>query len=315
MTSYASPLSTPRSIQQSPSTPYSNQSPLRSVYNNSPLSGNPSHSAKLAAGQSPRQTQKSSDIISNRSPISTPKTPHDTPTTPIPTGQWRHPAFDQVNSRLSKKEFTQSTSRKMVLNAVAWAFLSIISRLVSKWSWMLDLASENLKFTKHMKLVAIALQLLFLYNIADGMIRLIRPKDNLQDVPLTPNQRKLMGLDDSVKTLSPSSPITPPRYTKSLPASRETSRPSPLIKRSMQDAIAKKLDAHGVAPSTPQSQRQSGIGSPLSASKPTSSPDKLAQQGQTSGSTTPRSPGSNTFTASGRYLYAMADSPGRSPRR
>lgn len=59
---------------------------------------------------------------------------------------------------------------------------------------------------------------------------LFRPKDNLSDIPLTPTQRSLLGLDPAATP--PATPgttfVTPPRYRlstsrKASPASRSTS--------------------------------------------------------------------------------------------
>jgi nucleoporin POM34 len=59
------------------------------------------------------------------------------------------------------------------------------------------------------------LQLLFIYNTIVAFLPLLRKKDDLSDIPLTPGQRKLLGLAPSSKPPTPGSHYaTPPRYAK-----------------------------------------------------------------------------------------------------
>lgn len=74
------------------------------------------------------------------------------------------------------------------------------------------------------------LQLFFISNIFVAFYPLLRRKDDLSDIPLTPTQRALLGLDpNTTLPLTPSSAyVTPPRYRastsrKASPASRPTS--------------------------------------------------------------------------------------------
>ena len=73
-------------------------------------------------------------------------------------------------------------------------------------------------------------QLFLFVNILMALSPLFRPKDNLSDIPLTPTQRSLLGLDPSATP--PATPgttfATPPRYRlstsrKPSPASRQSS--------------------------------------------------------------------------------------------
>lgn len=74
------------------------------------------------------------------------------------------------------------------------------------------------------------LQVFFLFNVLLALYPLYRPKDDLSDIPLTPTQRALLGLDPTATP--PPTPgttyVTPPRYRlstsrKASPASRQTS--------------------------------------------------------------------------------------------
>lgn len=79
-------------------------------------------------------------------------------------------------------------------------------------------------------LVLLAVQLFFILNIFIALYPLFRPKDDLSDIPLTPTQRALLGLDPSVTP--PSAPgtsyVTPPRYRLSRSASPASRSASPL---------------------------------------------------------------------------------------
>lgn len=79
------------------------------------------------------------------------------------------------------------------------------------------------------------LQAVFAYNIVFACWPLFRAKDDLSDIPLTPAQRRLLGLPPSSKPPTPGSQyITPPRYARTptplsgSPASRGSYSNSPI---------------------------------------------------------------------------------------
>lgn len=79
------------------------------------------------------------------------------------------------------------------------------------------------------------LQLAFTYNIIMACLPLARTKDDMSDIPLTPAQRKLLGLPPSSAPPTPGSQyITPPRYARTptplsgSPASKGVYSGSPL---------------------------------------------------------------------------------------
>ncbi|KAK9451531.1 nuclear pore complex component-domain-containing protein [Limtongia smithiae] len=303
------------SYDGSPATPapYS-QSPFKSLYTpspprtSSPLSPQTVKSANNISARSRMQNNPSTPVATARSAVANVELPTASlVATPkeMPTGKWRHPAFDDINSRVDATEFTQTTSRKMALNLLAWITYLVFVAAMRSWPWMQELMAENEKFSRRMTYIGIALQLLFVWNIADGLIRLIKPRDKLADVPLTPSQRKLMGLDEYVKTSSPSQPLTPPKYVKSYPSSRESPRSSPLLKKSLHNLSS--------SPQTPQN----GRGGPAQVT-PTRQLAKQKEpqtqpQPKQSPSTLPLSgtPGATGFTPGGRYMYNLTDSPGR----
>jgi nucleoporin POM34 len=59
--------------------------------------------------------------------------------------------------------------------------------------------------------------LVFVFNIAVSFYPLLMPMDNLTDIPLTPSQRALLGLDPNATPLdTPATQcVTPPRYPRS----------------------------------------------------------------------------------------------------
>ena len=78
----------------------------------------------------------------------------------------------------------------------------------------------------------LGLQLFFVLNIFIALFPLFRPQDDLSDIPLTPTQRSLLGLNPSAgqPTTPGSSYVTPPRYRASAsrtasPAGRSGSTP------------------------------------------------------------------------------------------
>lgn len=71
--------------------------------------------------------------------------------------------------------------------------------------------------------VYMTLRLLFVVNIIVALMPLLRPKDTLSDIALTPAQRSLLGLPPTNTPPPPGSTYaTPPRYTRS-PATRSVS--------------------------------------------------------------------------------------------
>ena len=99
------------------------------------------------------------------------------------------------------------------------------SRFHHRFSWYGLVVPESAQ--GYVPYVRLSLVLLFVYNILGTLAPIMRPKDNLTDIPLTPTQRAALGLDPNVtapplpkNTVSPY--ITPPRYSRS-PTPRKSS--------------------------------------------------------------------------------------------
>ncbi|KIW13447.1 hypothetical protein PV08_08635 [Exophiala spinifera] len=157
------------------------------------------------------------------------KTPAKSPlnstnfSTPPPSpGNFRHPRITEILARESATSISERRVKGAAVNAAVLlftfifhdAFCSVVTWLLS-WSGF-D-ASQALSTTIVIaRLVSCANIVLCLQPV----IPYISKKDQITDIPLTPSQRSLLGLDPSVQpTPSPAgsslSYITPPRYRRS----------------------------------------------------------------------------------------------------
>lgn len=126
------------------------------------------------------------------------------------------------------------------------------------------------------------IRVVLLYNVVVALLPVLRPKDDLSDIPLTPAQRKLLGLPvDATPPTPGSNYITPPRFSRSAspmgqstsPALSATGTPnrnsqfspnaSPLFHKAVGGASRKTSDRSlfdsGVSPS-PSTGRTSSVG-------------------------------------------------------
>ena len=90
-------------------------------------------------------------------------------------------------------------------------------------------------YPDNIDLILFALQVYFTANIIVALYPLFRPKDEITDIPLTPTQRALLGLDPMAA--APPTPesvyVTPPKYRLS------TSRPASPLSTGSSPATAK----------------------------------------------------------------------------
>ncbi|ODV88948.1 hypothetical protein CANCADRAFT_148401 [Tortispora caseinolytica NRRL Y-17796] len=143
----------------------------------------------------------------------------------VPTGRWDHPSIGATQERLRKYSFTQTTARRIFMNAIGWLLFNFLRTVVSDFGIesllnRLKLSSYNVYLTYF----SFGLQILFAWNIIDGVLKLIKPEDPMLDLPLTPTQRRLLGLTPRASPQGTPIP-TPPKYIKSpLQGSPATSR-------------------------------------------------------------------------------------------
>ncbi|KAF3056632.1 hypothetical protein GL218_06581 [Daldinia childiae] len=146
--------------------------------------------------------------------IVTPKkqTPSTPPVTDSP-GTWRHPRLQEITQRQEATTFTDGNVKRIAVNIVvliALIFLhSLLARVLpSKKSF--PYAVWNYSRYAYWTVLAIPL-----FNIGTNLLPLLRPKDDLSDIPLTPGQRRLLGLPLTSAPPTPGSAYsTPPRYSR-----------------------------------------------------------------------------------------------------
>ncbi|KAF4264036.1 hypothetical protein KXV68_006322 [Aspergillus fumigatus] len=144
-------------------------------------------------------------------------------------GKWRHPRLNEVVRRQNAGTFGDRNIRKLVWNGAALIATWVFGNTVKSYSLRL----QNLgQYPAYPDLALHIVQFILALNILVALYPLFRPKDDLSDIPLTPTQRSLLGLDPSATPpLTPGTTyITPPRYRLSAsrtatPASKGASSP------------------------------------------------------------------------------------------
>jgi nucleoporin POM34 len=141
--------------------------------------------------------------------------------TPV-TGTWRHPKMDEIVKRRNASNFSDRNMKMILYNLVC---LIMVFYVASK----LKEIGFNGRYIRYgVWLIEFGL----VYNIAIACLPLLRPQDDVSDIPLTPAQRKLLGLPPSSAPPTPGSQyVTPPRYARTpssgSPINRETQSRSP----------------------------------------------------------------------------------------
>ncbi|EAQ86485.1 hypothetical protein CHGG_07738 [Chaetomium globosum CBS 148.51] len=146
-------------------------------------------------------------------------------------GNWKHPRLAEITRRQSQNVFSEKNIRKMVYNAVALVGIGLVRQVVLPFvpSWLITPL-----WRQYSSWITATLILVPLINIVMALLPLYRPQDDLSDIPLTPAQRKLLGLPPSSRPETPNSVYsTPPRYSRTpslagSPASIKSYASSPL---------------------------------------------------------------------------------------
>ncbi|KAL4817807.1 nuclear pore complex component-domain-containing protein [Aspergillus spinulosporus] len=147
-------------------------------------------------------------LPSTPKPAATPAPASEQSQTP---GKWRHPQLDEIVRRQQANTFGDQNVRRLVWNGSAllatWAFGNTFK---SYAHWI----QKTTEIPTYSDMSLLMIQLLFVFNILVALYPLVRPKDEMPDIPLTPTQRALLGLNPSA-TSSPApatSYATPPKY-------------------------------------------------------------------------------------------------------
>ncbi|KAK3905320.1 nuclear pore complex component-domain-containing protein [Staphylotrichum tortipilum] len=147
-------------------------------------------------------------------------------------GNWKHPRLAEIARRQSKNTFSERNIRQVIYNAAALVAIGLVRQVVVPLvpSWLIPPSIQLYTPYLHLSLLLIPL-----LNILLALLPLVRPKDDLADIPLTPSQRKLLGLvPTSSRPGTPDSAYsTPPRYSRTpslagSPASIKSYASSPL---------------------------------------------------------------------------------------
>lgn len=267
-----------------------------SVYSSTPIKGNTSSwSTPAKSTASPPQTPvskitgtaeqglASSPSLSAAAALmaaggSLPSTPNASkPPKPssVPTGSWEHPSLAAIRSRTINKE---QVLRTVFTNIVGLVIFNIILNSASAASIIPEsITAELAKFSQITFYLVTALQGLFAFNITWNAYKLVKPQDTFEDLPLTPSQRKLMGLPDSPNAKVPANPASPPRYVKS---SAQT-RYSPLRPQANSTIGSSASAVTGASRSTPFNSKATNVVLASTPSKNT--PSKLVSESPLAG--------------------------------
>jgi len=192
----------------------------------------------------------SAAVMKASTPSKAPSTPlaQSTPSTPQ-TGTWQHPRFNEIARRQNASTFSDRNVRSVIYNGSSlfgcWVAENLIAskygipsfpssvcsvRSAAKlWSSRFPfLANSIAGFYPYPKYLYNLIRILLIINIFFALSPLLRPKDTLSDIPLTPAQRSLLGLPPAATPPTPGSTyITPPRYARS-PAARGSAANTPI---------------------------------------------------------------------------------------
>ncbi|OTB06082.1 hypothetical protein M426DRAFT_118036 [Hypoxylon sp. CI-4A] len=156
----------------------------------------------------------------------TPKkaTPSTPPVADSP-GTWRHPRLQEITRRQNATNFSEKNLKRIAVNVILLITCVLIHTLIARvlpprksfpysvwyytrWAYWLILSIP-------------------LFNIGSSLLPLVRRKDDFSDIPLTPGQRKLLGLPPSSAPPTPGSVYsTPPRYSRTPSISGSTGKRS-----------------------------------------------------------------------------------------
>ena len=156
------------------------------------------------------QTQTPNSLAASQTQIDTP-------------GTWRHPRLDEITRRQRAAHFSTTNVRTIIFN-ILFLFATLITP-PSYIRFFYDLLSATLASIPPSSIQwqdygLTGLRLLCIANIVLALSPLYSQPDEMSDIPLTPSQRKLLGLNPTPASSAPPTPasggyITPPRFSRS----------------------------------------------------------------------------------------------------
>ncbi|KAM0813507.1 putative Nuclear pore complex component [Seiridium cardinale] len=250
--------------------------------------------------------------------LSTPTKAAPSPAPESP-GNWRHPRLQEITRRQNASTFSDKNVRKIAWNVAAITLVTALISIVYKYTPIAPYGglANTISWAYRLFLCAP------IFNIGLALLPLVRPKDDLSDIPLTPGQRKLLGLQPSSAPPTPGSVYsTPPRYsrTPSISGSTGSKRSfsgfdSPSAYRSPTEGNSGGLGAYGPAFSPAGSplihkalngaRRSSlgSIGSPGSLGKSFGASTSIFGGGPDSPSPSPLNGKRSTVALNNKWLY------------
>ncbi|KAK4467044.1 nuclear pore complex component-domain-containing protein [Cladorrhinum samala] len=143
-------------------------------------------------------------------------------------GNWKHPKLQEITRRQNRTTFSEKNVLQIAYNVAIMAGLHLLRQ------WVLPLTPFRFLISSRLPHVSVLLFLIPIVNITLALLPLVRRKDDLSDLALTPAQRELLGLPQSSAPPTPNSVYsTPPRYSRTpslagSPASIKSYSSSPL---------------------------------------------------------------------------------------
>ncbi|KAL1903189.1 hypothetical protein Sste5346_000474 [Sporothrix stenoceras] len=202
-----------------------------------------------------------------------------TPTVTDSPGNWRHPRMDEITRRRAATVFTETNLKTFVYNILALVAVYLLGHASGVPFTQLRRFGHSIIPQQYSSMLATVINTVLVLNMVRSLLPLFRKPDTLSDIPLTPSQRKLLGLPTLKSSATPNAVYTtPPRYTR-----------TPSVSGSAASIAAA---THGSGNSTEASFSKSFTGSPISGS-PLFPKTRPANSGVSSGSR-PGSPFSPT---------------------
>ncbi|KAI4864613.1 NPCC-domain-containing protein [Hypoxylon rubiginosum] len=151
--------------------------------------------------------------IAQTTSVSTPqKQSAATPVTDSP-GTWRHPRMQEIIRRQEAATFTDKNLRRIAVNVAVLSIVILIHGLLARV--LPNKKSFPYLVWYYSRYVYWAILAVPIFNIGTSLLPLARHKDDFSDIPLTPSQRKLLGLPPSSAPPTPGSVYnTPPRFSR-----------------------------------------------------------------------------------------------------
>ncbi|KAI1762711.1 NPCC-domain-containing protein [Hypoxylon sp. FL1150] len=145
--------------------------------------------------------------------VSTPqRQPAATPVTDSP-GTWRHPRMQEIIRRQEAATFTNKNVQLIALNVALFAITIVIHGLLARV--LPGKKTFPYLVWYYSRYVYWAILAIPIFGIGTNLLPLVRHKDDLSDIPLTPSQRKLLGLPPASAPPTPGSVYsTPPRFSR-----------------------------------------------------------------------------------------------------